>query len=205
MRYYTFYIAAACVLAFIIQSVVPGFTDAFLLDSAKVLYEPWLLVTSMFLHGGLEHILYNMFALLLFGIMLEHIIGGKRFIRLYFMAGIIASIGSAIFYPQSLGASGAIYGIIGCLAVLRPRMTVWVFNIPMPMIIAAVLWAAIGVFGIFFPSTTADAAHLFGMFFGMAYAFPLRRAFGERHERRAAEKVLSEEEMEEWEGKYMRQ
>lgn len=177
MRKTALVLVGANIIVFIAQFFWPGMTDQFALYSSRVLTEPWLLVTSMFLHGGLEHLFFNMFALGLFGFVLENIIGSRKFLLIYFISGIVASIGAAIFYPAALGASGAIFGIMGCLTILRPRMRVWVMGVPMPMFVAAILWAAIDLIGMFAPGNTANAAHLFGLGAGLLAGFLLKGKF----------------------------
>lgn len=190
MKKYAIGLVAACVVLFLIQAIFPSVTDHFALYSSRVASEPWLLVTSMFLHGDFAHLFFNMFALGLFGILLESITGSRKFLLVYFSAGIIASIGSALFYPASLGASGAIYGVLGALTVLRPRMRVWVWMIPMPMYVAAIFWAFLDLVGFFAPSGVANAAHLFGLGAGIAAGFILRGKF--RLPRRRSSDPLSE-------------
>ncbi|NOR85622.1 rhomboid family intramembrane serine protease, partial [archaeon] len=73
----------------------------FALVPEQVISAPWMIVTSMFLHLDVMHLFQNMFALAFFGILLEKIIGSKKFIHLYFVAGIAGSIASIIFYPQA--------------------------------------------------------------------------------------------------------
>ena len=143
----------------------------FVLDGSKVLIRPWTLLTSIFLHGNLAHLMLNGFALALFGSILENIIGSKRFLFLFFISGIFANIPGAIFYNSSLGASGAIFGIMGCLTILRPKMTIWMNLMPVPMWLAAIIWALQDIFGIFVPSDIGYWAHLGGLFFGLIYGF----------------------------------
>ncbi|MEE9379086.1 MAG: rhomboid family intramembrane serine protease [Candidatus Lokiarchaeia archaeon] len=81
-------------------------------------YEIWRLITSMFLHGDPIHLLSNMFALLLFGATVENnkSISKTQFLIIYFVSGLIGNLFSLIFLPLdaiSLGASGAIFGLIG--------------------------------------------------------------------------------------------
>lgn len=174
---YSIVFVAACTVIFILQLFFPAIEDSFVLYSSRVVSEPWMLVTSTFLHGSFGHLFFNMFALGLFGLLLESIVGSKKFVLVYFGTGIVASIGAAIFYPASLGASGAIYGILGTLTVLRPRMAVWVFGIPMPMYVAAIFWAFLDLVGFFAPSGIANAAHLFGLGAGIAAGLILRGKF----------------------------
>ncbi len=87
--------------------------------------EPWRLFTSLFLHGGILHLLLNMYALLFIGITLEPLIGSLRFLGAYFIAGIAASVTSMWWNDAtvSVGASGAIFGLYGVfLALLTTRL-----------------------------------------------------------------------------------
>jgi len=79
--------------------------------------EPWRIITSMFLHFGVIHLVVNMFALYSLGKMLEPGLGTTRFLMLYFFCGIAAGISSLIFnlYTISAGASGALFGLYGYL------------------------------------------------------------------------------------------
>ena len=154
---------------FILQIIIAGFTDLFILDAGLALTRPWVLLTAIFLHSNLVHLLYNLFGLALFGIILENIIGTKKLLRLFFIAGLAASLASLPFYDRVLGASGAIFGLIGMLAILRPRMVIWLYGTPMPMFIALMVWAAADIFGIFFPSGTANIAHLAGLAIGIIF------------------------------------
>jgi len=202
-KWYAFKLIAVCVIAFAIQIFYEDLTDQFSLGSSEFFSRPWTIVTYIFLHGSFQHLFYNMLALGMFGSVLEKIIGGKRFLITFFVSGIIAGIGSIIFYTYSIGASGAIYGIMGALAVLRPRMTVFIGFAAMPMSLAVIFWAAGDLLGLFSPtSLIAHAAHLFGLVFGLVYGIYLRKDYGEVHAEKP-KREMSNEEIGEWEKKYM--
>ncbi|SDR97763.1 rhomboid protease GluP [Paenibacillaceae bacterium GAS479] len=85
-------------------------------DNSYGLQEPWRYVTSMFVHGSMQHLFFNMFALLVFAPPLERLIGSWRYTLLYLLSGIAGNVLSAVAITgvqQSLGASGAIYGVYG--------------------------------------------------------------------------------------------
>lgn len=193
-----------CVVVWILQLIIPWLTDEFALVSSEFLSRPWIIITHIFLHGGIEHLFYNMFALALFGSILERVIGGKKFLIVFFVSGVIAGIGSILFYEASIGASGAIYGILGTLAILRPRMTVYMgLGFPMPMIVAVFFWAAGDLLGFFAPSeNVAYAAHLFGLAFGFIYGIYLRKEHGEPFRKRKSKAHIGEEEFREWEDEW---
>lgn len=80
--------------------------------------EYWRLLTAMFLHGGVVHLVFNLIALWQLGRLYEMLFGTKRFVLVYFVTGIIASIASLLHmhpYSSSVGASGAVFGILGAL------------------------------------------------------------------------------------------
>jgi membrane associated rhomboid family serine protease len=206
MRYkwLAFQLIAVCVFIFILQMSSDNvITEEYALVSATVLAEPWTLITSMFLHGSFEHLFYNMIALGLFGSVLERVIGWKKFILLYFASGIISGIGSTFFYEAAIGASGAIFGVLGTLGALRPKMRVYVSYVPMPMAAAVALWAVGDLMGLFMPSGVANAAHLFGLIFGLIVGMKLRKKYGEHLSRKRRMPDVSEEEFEEWENNWL--
>ena len=82
----------------------------------------WRLVTAMFLHGSIFHILFNMLALYWLGTSIEQALGTRRFLLVYFVSGLAGSAG-ALWFSSALavtvGASGAIFGLIGALLILE--------------------------------------------------------------------------------------
>ena len=87
--------------------------------------EPWRLVTNIFLHIGILHLLFNMYALLYIGILLEPRLGSRRFATTYLISGIVASVTSLYWHELiiSAGASGAIFGMYGVfLAMLSTNL-----------------------------------------------------------------------------------
>ncbi|HZD87032.1 MAG TPA: rhomboid family intramembrane serine protease [Gaiellaceae bacterium] len=97
-----------------------------------VLYGPWVghggwwrLVTSMFLHENLLHIGFNMFALWLIGTPVEQYLGRARYVGLYFAAGLAGSAGALLQAPltPTLGASGAIFGVLGAMLIIEWQAT----------------------------------------------------------------------------------
>ncbi len=88
----------------------------------------YTLVTSMFLHGGVAHILGNMWFLWVFGDNVEDRLGGGRFLLFYLVGGVVAALSQGLFLPHSgapmIGASGAISAVLGGYIVLFPRAPV---------------------------------------------------------------------------------
>ena len=89
----------ANVIMFFLQVAMPGITSMLDLVPALVLIRPWTLVTYMFLHGGLMHILFNMLTLYFFGPRVEERMGSRRFLILYFVSDLIVEdLAPALLY-----------------------------------------------------------------------------------------------------------
>lgn len=175
---WTYIFIAASVIGFIFQAftnlwVYLAFFPAFAFGS------PWMFITSIFLHADFNHLLFNMIALFFLGINLERIVGRRNFAMLFIASGLIGNLGYLLTATNPLtpaiGASGAVYGVMGTLAVLLPRMRIFIYGIlPIPMIVLAILWGLMDFMGLFAPSGIAHGAHLGGMFVGVAYGLYIR-------------------------------
>lgn len=193
-------IGGLMVLAFVFTSIF-GFQNLSLISS-RIFYEPWRLLTYVFVHGDFFHLFSNLFALLIFGSILEKIIGKKNFLLIFFLSSFISGTGSIIFYSHSLGAFGAIFGILGSLSVLRPKTLVWVMGVPMYLIVGIVIWGCLDILGIFYPDNTAHFSHLFGLVFGIITGTVLRKKFPEP--KKPKTHPVPEKELEKWEEKWMK-
>lgn len=139
-------------------------------------------LTSMFLHGDLLHLLFNMWSLWIFGNNVEEAFGHFRYLLLYAAGGVVATFAFVFVNPQStvplVGASGAIAAALGAYAVLFPghRVVTFVgwFLVPLPAIIFLGFWF-VGQFGLG-GTNTAWEAHVGGFLFGVVVAFAFRRS-----------------------------
>lgn len=110
-------------------------------------FQPYQIATHMFTHGGITHILFNMFALWMFGRVLENIWGPKRFLLFYFICGVgAAALHLGVQYATgsgapAVGASGAIMGVMAAFAYLFPNTELYIMFIPVPV---KAKWAVIG-------------------------------------------------------------
>ncbi len=202
-KFYAFKLAGIIILVFLAQLLIPNFTELFLL-SQELPLQIWRFFTAIFLHGDALHLIFNLFGLVLFGSILEKLIGGKRFLIIFLITGLLANILSINFYANSLGASGAIFGIIGALILLRPMLTVFAYGLPMPIFIAGILWAAadvMGVFGMGQPGI-GNMAHLSGMLFGLIFGIYYRKLIQKRKSNPKI--IINENTMQNWEDNYMR-
>lgn len=131
--------------------------------------EYWRLITPIFLHAGLTHVLFNSFALVLFGPALEKMIGKVKFVSFYLLAGFAGNIGTYVIDPTSniphLGASGALYGLFGIyiFMILFRKHLIDQANAQIVMIIFA-----IGLVMTFIRPNINIAAHIFGFIGGFA-------------------------------------
>ncbi len=163
-------------LLFIVTLISPTVILSLGLIPAVVIDRPWTIITSIFLHGSMGHILTNMFTLYFFGRYLCTLIGDKKFLIIYFIGGILGNIFYIILGEPisiAIGASGAVFAVGGALTVMRPKLKVFIFPIPAPLPI----WVAvIGGFLIisFFPNV-AWQAHLGGLASGLTAGYFLRK------------------------------
>lgn len=148
----------------------------------------WTFLTSMFMHANFFHIFANMLTLFFIGSLVQKILGPKRYLWFYLGSGLFAGL---IFVLMSLvfpldynsyavGASGALFGLVGILVILTPNLPVYIMFIPIPVKmkyagpgILIVLWGiSLGTnIGI------GNTAHLGGLIAGLIYGFYLRKKF----------------------------
>ena len=139
-------------------------------------YRIWQLVTYMFLHGGVFHIFFNMLTLFMFGNDLERYWGTKRFLNYYFITGTGAGVCSWLISMNSLsvtiGASGAIYGLLLAYGMLYPNRIVYLnFLLPVKVKWLVIIMGAMAFFSSISGSEpgVANIAHLGGMLVGFVY------------------------------------
>ena len=157
-------------------------------------FSPPTLITSMFLHGSWSHVLGNMWYLWIFGDNVEDRVGHGRFIVFYLLCGVAAALGQVAVDPTStlptIGASGAIAGVMGAYFVLYPHSRVltlipWIFLqiVELPAIVLLGFWFVMQLFsaGTIAMTTSshgggvAFAAHVVGFVVGMGGVFLFRK------------------------------
>lgn len=145
---------------------------------AGIDFWPWQLLTYGFLHGGIGHLFFNMFALYMFGLPIEQAWGTKRFVIFYLVcivgAGLVQLLTAAIggdIYP-TVGASGGVFGLLLAFGMMYPNQRIMLLFPPIPM---KAKWFVIGygLLTLYFGVTgtmsgVAHFAHLGGMLFGLA-------------------------------------
>ncbi|MFH1327175.1 MAG: rhomboid family intramembrane serine protease [archaeon] len=146
----------------------------------------WTFLTSMFMHGSIFHLFANMLSLFFIGGLVEKLLGRKRYLWFYLISGLFAGalyILVELLSPYNLpavGASGAIFGLIGLLMILTPNLPVYLMFIPIPI---KMKYAAPGILVVLWLISLAgnipigNTAHLGGFVLGLAYAFYLRKKY----------------------------
>ncbi len=141
-------------------------------------FQIWQLITYQFLHGGFMHIFFNMFALWIFGVELEYLFGSKKFLFYYLMCGVGAGLlhvfGSPILQSISaptIGASGAVYGVLIAFALYFPDRYIFLLFPPMPIKAKYLIafYILIEFMSVGSNNYVAHLAHLGGAFFGFLF------------------------------------
>ena len=177
---------ATNVVAFVVTAIVPAVTLQLGLRPADVVGQAhlWQPITYMFLHGGIFHLLFNMLALWMFGVELERMWGSRFFTKYYFVCGAGAALttmvlaftplpfADEVYSALTIGASGAVYGILLAYALYFPNRPIYMYLVfPIPakyfvMIMGAIsLLSSMGGPG----GGVAHTTHLGGLIAGYLY------------------------------------
>ena len=190
----TYFIIGLNILVFIYQYfIIQGaqLSENFIYTYALIPANPSILTifSSMFMHGGITHIIFNMWFLWIFGDNIESVLGHKKYLLFYFLCGIGAGLSQIQIDPEStipmVGASGAIAGVLGAYLFRFPRATVHVLVIlivfitfiRVPAMIVIGFWflsnltAGIGTLGIEQTGGTAWFAHIGGFISGVLFNY----------------------------------
>jgi membrane associated rhomboid family serine protease len=124
----------ANIAVFVLQSMLPNITSQFAYIPVLFPRQPWTIVTSMFMHGDVMHIFFNMIGLYFFGSAVESRLGSKRFTILYFASGITGAILSTVSpFTAIIGASGGVFGVMLAFARFWPDAPIYIWGIfPVP-------------------------------------------------------------------------
>src|SRR5215831_8875476 len=178
----------ANVVIFLLQTQTGNLLDPLALWPLSQGFAPWQLVTYGFLHGGFAHIFFNMLGLYMFGSDIERLFGSRYFLAYYFACLVSAALcqllvlalaGSPAF--PTVGASGALYGLLLAFGMYFPRRMVMLIFPPIPMqarvfvFVFGALELVLGVTGT--ASGVAHFAHLGGMLGGWLMIQYRRRGF----------------------------
>jgi rhomboid protease GluP len=138
--------------------------------------QPWRLLTSLFVHGGITHLLLNMASLWLLGVLLEARTGGARLLAAYLASGVAASVATLWYHRggiNSTGASGAIFGLYGLLLVLLLRKKIVLDKWDRRGMLGLVLYLVLSNLISGLTGNIDNIAHLGGLVMGLLVAGPL--------------------------------
>ncbi len=151
----------------------------------------WTFITSMFMHAGFFHLFVNLFSMFFAGSLIEKIIGRKRYLWFYLFSGLFANLFFVLFSliiksdfnTYAVGASGALFGLIGAMIFLTPNLPVYIMFIPIPI---KIKYAAPGMLFILWIISIVgnipigNTAHLGGLIAGLVYGFYLKRKYKQK-------------------------
>ncbi|MCW7076649.1 MAG: rhomboid family intramembrane serine protease [Candidatus Syntrophoarchaeum sp.] len=180
---YTLYLIGICVIVYFLQVLIRPFTSYFILSGASLALQPWTLITHIFLHGSMGHLFFNMLFLFFFGPALERRVGSNKFLIIFLICGVLGGLGHILTSPDSavLGASGALYGVLGALAILEPEMMIFIYFIPMKITYAVLFFAAFDILMAGSGDMIAHTAHLSGLVGGLLIGKYLEGSVGSRY------------------------
>jgi membrane associated rhomboid family serine protease len=193
----------ANVVMYFVEQTMPALVSPLVFVPMLALVRPWSIVTYMFLHGGITHILFNMIALYFFGPRVEARMGSQRFLTLYFISGITGALLSLLLAPGSavIGASAAIFGVMLAFARFWPRDKIFIWGIlPLEARWLVVITTVLALYSGFTGSTggVADFAHLGGYAGAFAYLFWLERTKGARQFRKVVVPGVADRALSNW-------
>jgi rhomboid protease GluP len=146
--------------------------------------QPWRLFTSLFVHGGVSHLLLNMFSLWLLGLMLEQRVGAIRLLAVYLASGLAASLATVWYHTggiNSTGASGAIFGLYGFMLVLLLSKKMVLDKSDRRAMLGLVLYLVLSNLISGISGNIDNIAHVGGLAMGLLVAGPLA-VWGMKHE-----------------------
>jgi len=165
-------ILLTCIAIFLLSNIFGEYVYYYLtLNPYFVMQRPWTLITNIFVHFDFFHLFFNMLILFFFGINLERLVGDRKFLEIYILSGIAAGVAQMFMTGGFIyGASGALYGVMGCLAVIAPQIRVLLFYaIPVSIRMAVLIFAFIEYISLGNMDGIGHMAHLAGILVGLAY------------------------------------
>jgi membrane associated rhomboid family serine protease len=197
---------AATIAMFFLTDASPRLSYALVFDPSVAFMRPWTFVTYMFLHGGYQHLFFNMLGLFFFGPPLERRLGGGRFLGLYFVGGVSGALFSLATQNPIIGASAGVFAVELGFARYWPQAIILIFGI-----IPVRAWLMVGIMTVMAimgaqgvgQSDVAHLAHLGGFVGGWIYLRLLETRTGAAAFRQIATPTtdgVSTTDLERWRG-----
>ena len=180
----TYTLAAICAAVYLLEMLMGADSNTFILALMGAKVNPWIaageywrLLSPVFLHGGLDHLAFNLYALVVWGRVLEAMYGRAKYLAIYLIAGVFGNLCSYVFSPYlAVGASGAIFGLFGALLYFRKKDKI-AFNAMFGMQVLLII--GFNLFYGFIRTGIDNFAHIGGLLGGFLAALALG-LYGER-------------------------
>jgi membrane associated rhomboid family serine protease len=177
----TWSLIIANVVVFLIVFSFPEATRTAIFEalyfSGGTMFQAWRWITSMFLHASASHLFFNMIGLYFFGKILEEEVKKEWYLAIYFLAGVLGNF-VFMFTSQNpvVGASGAIFGVMGAVMLLKPTKKINLYVVPLPLGVVALAFALVETMVVYFepalaPDNVAHMAHVAGLVTGAIFAY----------------------------------
>ena len=177
------YLLVANCAAFVVQNMVPGLTQELAYVPALALVRPWTILTSMFMHGSVMHLFFNMLGLYFFGSAVEGRLGSRRFAILYFISGLSGGLASTMLpHTAIIGASGGVFGVMLAFAKFWPDAPIYIWGVfPVPARVLVTFTTLLALFSGLMGARDGIAhfAHLGGYAGAWLYLRSMSRASGQ--------------------------
>jgi membrane associated rhomboid family serine protease len=197
------YLVVANCAAFVLQNMVPGLTEQLAYVPVLGLVRPWTAVTSMFMHGDLMHLFFNMLGLYFFGSAVESRLGARRFAILYLISGLSGALASTMLPTTPIiGASAGVFGVMLAFAKFWPDTPIYIWAVfPVPARVLITVTTLLALFSGFTGASDGIAhfAHLGGYAGAWLYLRGLERASGKFKRKASAPAPGTASRLDRWE------
>ena len=169
--------AMIAVFAYQISFSDGGFFDTYGFSGKNMVERPYVILTSIFAHGSLTHLLSNIFVMLFFGMAVEKELGWRKMTVIFFLGAAAGDLLSLTVYPFdsiAVGASAGIFALIGAGILVKPfDLSFYPFIVPLPLAFVGISYALYNVYGFLFDagSNISYVGHFGGLFVGLIFGF----------------------------------
>lgn len=169
--------AMIAVFAYQISFSGDGFFDTYGFSGKNMIERPYVILTSIFVHGSLTHLLSNIFVMVFFGMAVEKELGWRKMTVIFFLGAAAGDLLSLTVYPFdsiAVGASAGIFALIGTGILVKPfDLSFYPFIVPLPLAFVGISYALYNVYGFLFDagSNISYVGHFGGLFVGLIFGF----------------------------------
>ena len=173
----TIILVALCVAGFTLGLTYPATNDYLGFSLDNLLARPYVLISSIFMHGSLEHLLSNIFVLAFFGLAVEDELGWRKMVVIFFLGAFAGDLLSLLVYAPSeiaIGASAGIFALIGTGMLVRPLdLSFYPLVVPIPLALLGLGYALYNAYGFVanIDPQVSYIAHFGGLFVGLLFGF----------------------------------